>query len=947
MSRGIKVRTGTLARFWLRIPKCEVELCDTGLVVCRSAAKREYSLPSIQGVKLSREGLWYSLLVRVSDEAPVLVRGLSPRHSRRLAGPLLARCAGALAEDVNRTFEAMLSSDVYVSESDYQAWRSSRSPRVGSIRQALAARSVKSLTAPEAWRRLERRLKDAREEIDARNDRWVREEIERHRDLFERVERFPLTARQCETIVRAEDHALVIAGPGTGKTTTVLGKIEYLVRAVGVPEDQILVLSFSRKSVTDLEARAAERLSCAPEITTFHGFGLGIIAEVEGEKPTVSRFSENSASLTELLGRFVDELLHDSETGDRLRDFLFLHLRDVRTRYEFDTDDGYIKYLRSQCLRTLRGEFVKSHQELMIANWLLANGVEYEYEPKYEVKTATLQHSQYCPDFYMPGYEIYIEHFGVDRAGNTAPFIDAEKYRAGMEWKRALHRENGTELVETYSYEEGEGTLLTGLAEKLEGRGVELQPIGPEALARALRERGETRRFVELLGTFLNLYKSLQCDLEELRHGSSQNLGPREENFLEVFSAILRRYEQRLAEEDDIDFHDMINTAIGYVESGRWTPRFQYVIVDEFQDIAHGRYRLLKSILDHSQGCKLFAVGDDCQSIYRFTGSDVSIMTDFEKHFGFTCRNELDLSYRLSDRMIDLSNRFILENPIQIEKNYHAHATTYKPPVVILQCASRENRDDEAGTVRRALEAIERQAEGRDASVLVIGRYKSSAPEALDSLLAEFANLKARFVTAHGSKGLEADFSILLGLVPGRYGFPCEIVDDRLLGLVLPRREDFRHAEERRLFYVTLTRARRHTYIITGDHDHSAFVDELVESEDDGFVDAAELEQGVLTCPGCEGKRLVRRSGRNGEFWGCKNYPYCEITADICRECEAGALLPKEDEYRCTNRQCHARADRCSRCGEGMLRTFDGAYGAFLGCSRFRAIPPCNFTRSL
>lgn len=118
--------------------------------------------------------------------------------------------------------------------------------------------------------------------------------------------------------------------------------------------------------------------------------------------------------------------------------------------------------------------FAKVIEEDWIANWLYSNGIDYEYEPNYEHKVSEDGYRDYCPDFRLKKSGIYIEHFGVRRrTGNsgtteltTAPFVDRDEYLRGMTWKRGVHAEHGTTLIETFSYERQEGRLLEALAEK-------------------------------------------------------------------------------------------------------------------------------------------------------------------------------------------------------------------------------------------------------------------------------------------------------------------------------------------------------------------------------------------------------------------------------------------------------------------------------------------------
>ncbi|GIT86990.1 hypothetical protein [Roseobacter sp. OBYS 0001] len=148
---------------------------------------------------------------------------------------------------------------------------------------------------------------------------------------------------------------------------------------------------------------------------------------------------------------------------------------DEKSEWDFKKKHSYYTYIEKLDLRTLQGEQVKSFEELMIANWLYENGIEYEYEPDYEHKVSEGGYRDYCPDFRLTNSGVYVEHFGVRRSKladgtyrfTTAPFVDREEYLAGMEWKRDVHAEHETTLIETFSYEREDGRLLDALAEKI------------------------------------------------------------------------------------------------------------------------------------------------------------------------------------------------------------------------------------------------------------------------------------------------------------------------------------------------------------------------------------------------------------------------------------------------------------------------------------------------
>lgn len=161
-------------------------------------------------------------------------------------------------------------------------------------------------------------------------------------------------------------------------------------------------------------------------------------------------------------------------------------------------------------------------------------------------------------------------------------------------------------------------------------------------------------------------------------------------------------------------------------------------------------------------------------------------------------------------------------------------------------------------------------------TVDVLGRYRFDR----DAMPARTPSvLDVSFRTVHASKGLEADYVILPNVSSGTYGFPSEVVDDPVLALAMTEADPYPHAEERRLFYVALTRARRHVTMIGVQGRESSFVSELLA---DHRIDVSPLStvKAVEGCPACGKGTLVVRHQRatGGAFLGCSSFPRCTYT---------------------------------------------------------------------
>jgi DNA helicase-4 len=358
--------------------------------------------------------------------------------------------------------------------------------------------------------------------------------------------------------------------------------------------------------------------------------------------------------------------------------------------------------------------------------------------------------------------------------------------------------------------------------------------------------------------------------------------------FARILWKLMLAYETRLRETGEIDFEDMIVQAAHDVETNRYRHDFKLILVDECQDMSQARAKLIKALLTQVPDAKLFAVGDDWQSIYRFAGSDIDVVTRFANHFGVTATNYLTQTFRSNQGITDSAAAFVQKNPSQVTKRVQAHDSTSEGAVVVRWYTTLEEMDR---ICRECLEEIvEKGQPGKRMAVFLLARYKLQRPGALEEWQGQFPMLDITFRTAHSSKGLEADYVIVLGLHTGSFAFPSEINDDPLLQLVMPQAESFPNAEERRLFYVAMTRARNGVYLLGSRHSPSAFLTELVNDKGTGgkvrIERVASGSEGLTlieTCPECRQGTLRKRTSKFGEFFGCSNYPNCKYIRDVAK----------------------------------------------------------------
>ena len=788
---------------------------------------------------------------------------------------------------------------------------------------------------------LQRAAKAVPDRIAQHNEAYVHARLERYREFFDTVEAKPLTDCQRRAAVIEEDRHLVVAGAGTGKTSTIVARVAYLVQHQAVPPAQVLVLAYNQTVQGEIRGRLARAGIPLVLVETFHGFGMQVIAEEKGYKPPVSDLAKQPGPRREMIRRALKRLQANERVRGSLIRFFTEERYSAHSEPIYQTLGEYLAATRRPRYLTLDGRFrVKSLAELKIADWLCVNGVEYEYEPRYPHLPPSRTSAGYRPDFFLPAYGVYIEHFGIDRQNRTAAHIDRDNYLAGMEWKRRLHKAHGTPLVKTYGYESSSlGPLLKS---RLSGEGVRFTPRSDEEVLELIT-RHHASRFVGLVERFLLSFRDNLWTLDRVRSSPGYAADrARTASFLDIFAGVLGEYEGALARAGEIDFSSMIGLATEAIQAGTYPSRFTHIVIDEFQDISRARCGLVRALLDQPGAERtLFAVGDDWQSIYRFAGSDVSIMARFEDHLGPAKRTSLDYTFRFSDRLAELSRTFIIKNREQIDKQLSARAGEGPAATVI-------HGPDAAG-LRRALEAIEATPFARPPRVLLLSRNNLSEQQAaaLRAVWTAFPGLTIEPKTIHKAKGSEADFVILLSMSSAQHGFPSDLADDPLLSLLVPDCGSFPDSEERRLFYVALTRAHRHVYLVAPPEAPSRFVTELLSPEYAGLVELVTDAPRPLPCAVCRTGTLVGPTEGSTRYWTCSNHPGCDRRVPPCRVCGRAPLVPGHAELRCASPACSHRERMCPRCG-GQLVEREKNGSRFLGCSEWRRYRAgCYFTESL
>jgi DNA helicase-4 len=719
------------------------------------------------------------------------------------------------------------------------------------------------------------------------NNEFVKKEAAAFSYLFNSLENYPLSEDQIEAIVRDEDNNLVIAGAGTGKTTTISGKIAYILEKGLAKPDELLIISFTKNAVNEMYERSLRFCKHIPnadqlDVRTFNSFGYLVKRHCSTDELHLAFDGDDQIAKCFLQQTFDKLFLSDTDFKKTAVNFIAFFNRPERDEFAFETKNAFIKHERSFKNVTLDGKKVNSKEEMQIGNFFCLFGINYEYQKHYPLQPEDrdASYSSYHPDFYLTDYDIWHEHFGIDREGNVPKWFNAKPpyptgkdyYQAGIFWKENIHSKYGTKLVKTYSFENNEGNLIANLKKRLIEHGVVLEPLSSEGVLALVKKSDHYDDFINLIYTFLGLMKSNGKQPKDITSASKDK---RLTVFLSVFKPMYDQYEQQLFKSSQIDFNDMINQATAHFNNGHFRKPFKYILIDEFQDMSLGRYALLKSIRKQNPGVKIYAVGDDWQSIFRFTGSDISIIAEFEKHFGFTSQTAILKTYRFNEQILKVSSEFIQKNPAQIRKALTAGRLASVDSFAFVSSSVTGTKDAYQNAkellVRSVLDEIATLKP--DAIVFLIGRYHHNVPYKLRLLKDIYSTLQIEYYTAHRVKGMTCDYSILLDVDSGVLGFPSEIADDPLLDYLLYEGDKFENAEERRVFYVAITRARHKNYLLYNAMNPSKFLVELMQEKD--FLNPV-----YEKCPKCQGF-LVKRTGPYSEFYGCSNYPLCDGTVPI------------------------------------------------------------------
>lgn len=815
--------------------------------------------------------------------------------------------------------------------------------------------------------------------IEQHNENYISETMILEKEYLDNVLKavdpvITLDEDQRRVVLTDEDYCLVIAGAGAGKTTTVAAKVKYLVDKQGVKPSQILVVSFTNKAVNELKEKIQGALGIECPIATFHSTGNAVIhVNSPEEKLNIVDNSRlyfvirdyfrgsimQNESIVNKLIMFFASYFDAPYEGDDLNAFFNNIAKANYSTMRSDLEDFKREVIDTRTKKsvTIQNEILRSHQEVEIANFLYLNNIDYDYEPIYQYDVPNAR-KPYTPDFiiFQDGKSAYLEHFGISENGENDRYSQEEldRYKKAVNDKVRLHKQHGTTLIYTFSSYNDRKPLLTHLRDELEANGFELRPRSNKEIMEMLvagEENRYIRKLINLVCRFISNFKVNGYRAEEFNrmYHSTQNV--RSRLFLDICNDCYLEYERWLNENNAVDFEDMINESariLTEVKEMKQKLDFKYIIVDEYQDISRQRFDLTKALSEVTDA-KIIAVGDDWQSIYAFSGSDITLFTKFAEKMGYAKMLKIVKTYRNSQDVIDIAGSFIQRNTEQISKQLISPKRIDDPVIIYTYDSTSKGRDGNRRSganyalslaVETALgKILEYKAKEKKAPgpILLLGRFGFDGDNLERSGLFEYINrgdkiksvkypkLDITFMTAHSSKGLGYDDVIVVNGKNEIYGFPSKIEDDPVLAFVIKGDRSIDYAEERRLFYVAMTRTKNRVFFVAPEQNPSEFLLELKRDYKNVILQGDWNEEVVKkqkkVCPLCGYPLQLKYKKAYGlRLYMCTNEP--EVCGFMTNDYRAGKMS----------------IQKCDKCRDGYLVVKQGNdSGFFLGCTNYKS----------
>jgi DNA helicase IV len=695
-----------------------------------------------------------------------------------------------------------------------------------------------------------------------------------------------LNDEQRRAVTSETKRILVLAGAGSGKTKTLLQKIIYLIEEKGVSPSSILAITFTKnaanemidrliiaadssgkyeKTILDKKVTSIAKETIRQEyrkkykwisgltVRTFHSFCYAVLRnhgakefdnrfriigeERSGEEDEFSKYIA-SETVFDVFHKLIIQSCEEPEYLLKLKRYILDYLVDRIhiKKNTYTTQEGKI-------FTSLNGTKVRSKSEQFIADWLYRHNIPFEYEPLLQVADFPFH-----PDFHIPAANLYIEH------------VSNKSY--AMEDKDRQYIKGGIHVVKTHEDDTKDSALFSHKLENiLKGR----LPANYDTQAKLNYEeefkaiRDKVHEFVRLIIQVMDMIKVENVSIASIKEKAANDPHERIREFYALALPLIETYSTYCTNKSYMDFNDMIIKCMDLFRhhddiAQLYKEKYKYILVDEFQDVNNLQVDLIQQIL--TSKTQLFCVGDDWQSIYGFRGSNVSYIIEFEKHFPLAEIIKLNYNYRSTEHIVGASNEVIKHNKFKIDKDIKAVNRSEHKIVVYAGNDEQDNIDfcvkivqqlqEEGVSVEDILFLYRRTSMYRPA------KY-STKPSLSETFTKKGISVSAK--TIHAAKGLESKVVFILGLTEGTGGFPDIWSEDRIFQVIKTVAHDLLMEEERRLFYVALTRAKEKLYLITEKGNESSFLSEIpdIYTVKTGEPIKATAEP-VRMCPKCYSK---------------------------------------------------------------------------------------------
>ena len=671
---------------------------------------------------------------------------------------------------------------------------------------------------------------------------YEKQEIQKYSDF---LAEFGNNIEQKRAVVSNSKRILVLAGAGSGKTKVLTKRFIHLVKNKNIPKDKILAVTFTRVAANEMRERIAKSLNTPPDtlkrnVRTFHSFCLSILKQNEQFDIIIEKDQR----------ALIQKILYDFCDGEEIMQSMYDYIKDnliekIRSRDQFGSKEPQVKGkptgFGEKRIKTASAIYVRSKSERDIANFLTFLNLNWEYEQPAEWADGT-----FYPDFTVED-DIYIEHWCYNDKTPEFKQINKQKYLEHRRWKEEQFKKHNKTLI---SIEEHEMLDLQKLQNRLK---TQLKQLTKQKFEKStifdtfkLSKQYEKayEKFVDELVEIINLAKSRFLDTEDIQELIKNQEKEKILNFYAVLIPVMKKYEIYLRKKEwsKKDFNDLIKHAVELLKSKPerceyYRNKIKYLLIDEFQDVSFGEVELLKLLIDENTA--LFAVGDDWQSIYGWRGSDVNYILNFQESFGKCEKIILPVNYRCTKNIVEASNKFIQSSKRQYKKNISCCKEKAADNSKIIQV----NAVDDFNAARYVLNKI-RKLQEQDKTLhpqdfLIL--YRSSRNIHGYTVVFKETGFKIARRTIHWAKGTEAKYVFVLGLKGGMYGFPNVYADKDIKRVILDIPVEDKEEEERRLFYVAMTRAKNKLFLISENANESEFVKEL--PEECKFVYSGQLKQ--------------------------------------------------------------------------------------------------------